>query len=240
MTISTLKNCQSSFPTQPSNPQVPQYKLQWRQGQLLVRLTENSKQSFLPSLASQNELVRCLQHSPVRLVRIDATLGILALKSWINACEQAHKPVFLRQIGQKRQIKLSWYIQLINSIVALLLLMLLSPVLFALVIVQRYVYSPSAIFSREWCVGSQGRVFQALQFRTTEVNNDTCTTSFGHLLRKYGLDKLPQLLNILRGEMSLLGLRALSLSDVVSLGCQEQKNRSALSWNDLNEYVAEA
>jgi len=229
MTISTGEICQSSSTTQQPNHHLPQYNLQWRQGQLLVKLSENSRQPFLPSLASQNELVRCLKHSPVRLVRIDATLGKSALKSWINACEQAKKPVFLRQtVGQKlqgTQVKLSWYVQLINWIVALLLLILLSPVLFALVIIQMYVYSPSAIFSGEWYVGSRGRVFQALRFRTTEVNNDTCTTLLGHLLCKYKLDKLPQLIDILRGQP-----RAWNLSDVVGRNLEEGRNLNALSW----------
>lgn len=247
MTISTVKSCQSTFSTPPNNHNLPQYKLQWRQGQLLVRLCENSKQSFLPSLASHNELVSCLKHSPVKLVQIDARLGKLAIKSLINACEQAKKPVFLRQIGQKRQgrqIKLSWYMQLINRIVAFLLLMLLSPVLFALGIIQMYVYSPSAIFAEECYVGSRGRVFQALRFRTTAVNNDTCTTSLGHLLCKYQLDKLPQLLNILRGEMSLLKPCSLSLSDVVRISIEEEKEESHLTvlpWNDLESgFAAEA
>ena len=229
MTISTGESCQSSSTTQQPNHHLPQYNLQWRQGQLLVRLSENSRQPFLPSLANQNELVRCLKHSPVRLVRIDATLGKSALKSWINACEQAKKPVFLRQtVGQKlqgRQIKLSWYVQLINWIVALLLLILLSPVLFALVIIQMYVYSPSEIFSGEWYVGSRGRVFQALRFRTTEVNNDTCTTLLGHLLCKYKLHKLPQLFNILKGQP-----RAWNLSDFVGQSLEEGRNLNALSW----------
>lgn len=220
-----------------------QCRLQWRQGQLLVRLSQDLKQPYLPLLENQQWLVRCLKHSPVRLVRIDATLGEAELKRWANACKQAKKPVFLKgTAAQKlRQSKLRWGVKLIDWIAALLLLMVLSPVMLAIVLLQIYLSSPRAIFSREWRVGARGKLFQALRFRTTEIKNDSRTTLLGHWMCKYSLDKLPQLFNILGGEMSLLGPRSLDLSDAVRLSREERKPLKVVPWNGLaGGFVAEA
>lgn len=245
MTSSTLRIQQKSFPVQQPDNYCSQYKLQWRQGQLFVRTSQAYKQLYMQSIESQPELVKCLKNSPVRLVRLDTTLGEVALKSWVKACEEAKKPVFLWQtVEQKQQrkpIKVSWNVKLMDLIVSFLLLILLSPVIFAVSVLQSYAYSPKSIFTREWRVGSRGRLFQAFRFRTTKVNNDTKTTALGEWLGKYKLDKLPQLLNILRGEMSLFGLPTLKLSEAVESGSEEGKHSSLLSWQKLTAgYVAEA
>lgn len=199
----------------------PQCQLLWRQGQLLVRPAQDVKQPYFPALESEKGLVRCLKHSPVGLVRIDATLGEATLQRWANACEQAGKPLFVwGTVGQKLKDKptqLSWCLRrLIDSIAALLLLMLLSPVMLGIVVLM-YVYAPGAIFSFTWRVGARGRLFRTLKFRTTKVYDDSRTTALGRWMRNYGLDELPQLFNVLRAEMSLVRPNSLALSEVVQL-----------------------
>lgn len=205
----------------------PQCKLQWRQGQLLVRFSEGFEQPYLASVGSEQGIARCLKHSPVRLVRIDATLGEAALKRWANACEQANKPMFLRGTGARKRLgkqsQLSWWVKMSDWIAAVLLAFLLSPVMLAIVVLLRYVYSSGAIFSKEWRVGSRGKLFRAIYFRTREV--DDSRTTPGRWMCKYSLDKLPLLFNILRGEMSLVEIlrgemslvepRSSTLSDAV-------------------------
>lgn len=96
-------------------------------------------------------------------------------------------------------------------------LVLLGP-LFALVAwyIQRKNGGP--VFYRGTRVGKQGKCFRILKFRTMVANAEKiggCSTSddderitkIGKRLRKYKLDELPQLINVLKGEMSLVGPR---------------------------------
>ena len=64
-------------------------------------------------------------------------------------------------------------------------------------------------------IGKNKRPFTIIKFRT--MKNDKVTV-FGKILRKTGIDELPQLINILKGEMSFVGPRPLTLEDVIRLG----------------------
>jgi len=79
--------------------------------------------------------------------------------------------------------------------------------------------SPGPVFFRQERVGYKGQVFEALKFRTMYTHladasgamqttrDDRRITPFGGWLRRRSLDELPQLLNVLRGDMSLVGPR---------------------------------
>jgi exopolysaccharide biosynthesis polyprenyl glycosylphosphotransferase len=114
-------------------------------------------------------------------------------------------------------------------------LVLLSPVLAAIAIAVRW-DSRGPIFYASERIGKKGRVFPCIKFRTmvpdaerrrTEVlhmnerdsvlfkiTNDPRITPVGRFLRKYSLDELPQLVNVLRGDMSLVGPRPPIASEV--------------------------
>lgn len=111
---------------------------------------------------------------------------------------------------------------------ALLLLPLLLP-LFAVIAVLIRRDSPGPVFFRQPRMGFQGHVFEVWKFRTMEhvqkttvseleaaktSNGDPRVTKIGRFLRKTRLDELPQVFNVLRGEMSWIGPRpeALPLS----------------------------
>ena len=73
---------------------------------------------------------------------------------------------------------------------------------------------PSWIY-RSDRIGRGGKVFSLLKFRTMVLNADKTTqfatpevyTKWGHTLRKYKLDEFPQVLNILKGDMTIVGPR---------------------------------
>lgn len=112
---------------------------------------------------------------------------------------------------------------------ALALLLLILPVLLALMLAIRLTSHGPALF-RQTRVGRDGQLFSLLKLRTMEADaelrlhevaslnrvsggvlfkahNDPRVTPLGRLLRKWSLDELPQILNVLRGQMSMVGPR---------------------------------
>ena len=94
---------------------------------------------------------------------------------------------------------------------------LIIPVLAIAAIVIKF-DSRGPVLYRGWRTGLGGKPFLMYKFRTMVINaektggpstafNDPRLTSIGRFLRKYKIDELPQLINILRGEMSFVGPR---------------------------------
>ena len=193
--------------------------LQWRRGQLLVKSPGKTKQLYLPSLHDEQLLINCLKHSPVNLVSIDPSVGKDYLTLWVEACQEAGKPIFLRLPSNNKQVS-PWQ-QLIDWITALFLLLVMSPVMLVLFVIL-HVESPGAIFTSEWQVGKRGKIFRALKFCTTTKEN---LTPLGRWMRKYDLDHLPQLWNVLRGETTLMGSPNCTLETALTVAGQEQMNQ---------------
>ncbi|WP_066377754.1 MULTISPECIES: heterocyst development glycosyltransferase HepC [unclassified Anabaena] len=243
MTSTIVPTLLHNYPVTPQQQEnrASRYTLQWRRGQLLVKASTKLPQPYLPSLDNQQLLVECLKHSPVNLVSIDAKLGKTVLQFWAEGCEQANKPIFLRiPSGSKffqRTSQNGMWLQLINRVIAGGLLLLLSPIMAVLIILMQ-VYSPKSIFTREWRVGQRGKLFRTIKFCTTHQQN---TTVLGRWLSKSGLDHLPQLWNVLRGEMSLIGTRCWTLEAAISLSLERQHQLKQLPViNNSWEVKAEA
>lgn len=125
----------------------------------------------------------------------------------------------------------SWQVKrLLDVVGATTFILLLSPLL-AVIALSIKLTSPGPIFYRSQVVGRKGKLFTWYKFRTMVVHrdetihrehlrkiitqngateklvNDPRVTSVGRILRKYSLDELPQLFNVLHGEMSLIGPR---------------------------------
>lgn len=116
--------------------------------------------------------------------------------------------------------------------VALLLLTMLSPVILVVGVLVRTKLGSPVIF-RQPRPGLHGKIFSVLKFRTMNAATDAMgqllpdearLTALGKWLRRLSLDELPQLMNVLRGEMSLVGPRPL-LVEYLPLYSPEQARR---------------
>jgi len=131
----------------------------------------------------------------------------------------------------------------LNQLGALLILVLISP-LMALVAWLIWKRDGAPIFFGHYRVGRDGELFRCLKFRSMyrdadrmlkdllesdpqaraewdrdqKLGNDPRITPVGHFLRKTSLDELPQLFNVLRGEMSLVGPRPITTGELTRYG----------------------
>jgi len=230
MTNSTLSNLNisSSVDQQHSNNYLPHCILKWRQGLLLVSLGQQTKQPYISAFETEQRLVECLKQSPVRLVCLHPTLGEATLKLWADACEQANKPVFLRRTIQQKTFQKQRQLspqpkQWMDSIAAFLWIVLFSPIILAAAI-SIYLYSLEPIFPKQWYIGTGGKFFRLLKFPTTVAKDDSRTTRLIRWMCKYNVDKLPQLFNVLRGEISLRdSFCPLTISEAVRLKLEGQQ-----------------
>ena len=130
--------------------------------------------------------------------------------------------------------------------IALALLVVLSPLLALLALTVRVKLGRPVLFTQVR-PGRQGTPFEFYKFRTMTVARDAAgellpdaarLTPFGELMRKSSLDELPQLVNVLKGDMSLVGPRPL-LMEYLPLYSERQSKRHAVrpgmtGWAQVN------
>jgi exopolysaccharide production protein ExoY len=133
--------------------------------------------------------------------------------------------------------------RILDVIVAAAALIFLAP-LMLIVAALIYAFDPGPIFFAHRRIGRGGQSFPCLKFRTMatdadvrlaklletdpvaraewemdhKLKNDPRIVGIGHFLRKTSLDELPQLFNVLRGEMSLVGPRPIVTAEIVRYG----------------------
>jgi dTDP-4-amino-4,6-dideoxygalactose transaminase/lipopolysaccharide/colanic/teichoic acid biosynthesis glycosyltransferase len=139
---------------------------------------------------------------------IVSNVSVLAPSPLLSATKPAHDVMFstwYRKVGKR----------LFDAVVAAIGLLAASPVLLACAIAVRLT-SSGPIFFRHLRVGKEGQTFKLLKFRTMFADStgpsvtaagDLRITGAGRWLRKWKLDELPQLVNVLFGDMSLVGPR---------------------------------
>jgi len=141
--------------------------------------------------------------------------------------------------------KRSRYIKNIMDVIGAILGLLLFSPLFVILPVLIKFETPGPVFHKRKVVGKNGGLFNAYKFRTMvkdankilaadeslnreflenfKLKRDPRITRIGFVLRKFSLDEIPQLINVLKGQMSLVGPRMMT---VVELGQYGQ-------WKDL-------
>ncbi|MFV8435455.1 sugar transferase [Vibrio owensii] len=133
-----------------------------------------------------------------------------------------------------------------DMVIALMVLVLLAPVIIILaIIIRRKLGSP--ILFRQTRPGLNGKPFEMVKFRTMKdavdqqgnpLPDSERMTPFGDKLRNSSLDELPELWNVLKGEMSLVGPRPL-LMQYLPLYSKEQSRRhdvrpGVTGWAQIN------
>lgn len=152
--------------------------------------------------------------------------------------------------------------RLFDIFISIIGLVILFP-LFLVVTILIKMGSPGNIFFKQERIGKDGKPFYPYKFRTmiegavnkglgyTVSNDDERITKVGKFLRKWGIDELPQFLNVLKGEMSLVGPRPTLRYQVEKYNDFQKKRllvkpglagwalihgRNSLSWEDRIKY----
>jgi len=104
----------------------------------------------------------------------------------------------------------------VDILLSILILAVTSPVMLVAAVGIKF-SSPGPLIFKHRRMGKKKKIFEMYKFRSMRVNDqedsgwstseDDRRTPFGSLLRKYSIDELPQLLNVLRGDMSIVGPR---------------------------------
>lgn len=122
--------------------------------------------------------------------------------------------------------------RVLDFIIALIGLIVASPILLVVALLVRLKLGSPILF-RQQRVGLDGEIFEMVKFRTMKdatdpqgnpLPDEERLTSFGNFLRKSSLDELPELWNVLKGDMSLVGPRPL-LVEYLPLYSKEQMKR---------------
>lgn len=148
-----------------------------------------------------------------------------------------------RQVEPARSVTIrngrgdAWLIRLLDMVLSFWALVILLPLLVLTALAVRTQDGGPALF-RQQRIGRGGRVFDCLKFRSMTIDaeaslpdlvdaewntarkfrRDARVTRLGRVLRLSSLDELPQLLNVLRGEMSLVGPRPIVMDEATLYG----------------------
>lgn len=126
--------------------------------------------------------------------------------------------MFFSALGRKESMYQTMIKRMIDFVLSLCGLVVLSPIMIVIAIIIK-VSSPGPVFFKQKRVGKNKTYFNILKFRTMRIdtpkdcpthlleNPDQYITSIGKFLRKTSLDELPQIINILIGDMSIIGPR---------------------------------
>jgi len=141
---------------------------------------------------------------------------------------------------------LSFFKRLLDLFIAIIALIILSPIFILLTVILFFLNEGKPFFLHER-PGKDERLFWLIKFKSmndkTDENGELLpfhlrVTPFGRFIRKYSLDEIPQLLNVLKGDMSVIGPRPL-LTEYLPLYNEEQRHRHDLKpgitgWAQVN------
>ncbi len=192
------------------------------------------------------DLLRSVRLRRVKLRVVPGAITLLNSKPVLS--EDVGVPLF--EVGYPRLDNTQQALKRMLDVVGSLLgLVLLSPLLLAVALAIKFT-SEGPIFFRQKRVGADEKVFVCYKFRSMyedaearqakleasneadwairKIKNDPLITPVGHFIRRWSIDELPQLINVLKGEMSLVGPRPLPLSDFEQMSELHKKRLAAI------------
>jgi lipopolysaccharide/colanic/teichoic acid biosynthesis glycosyltransferase len=136
--------------------------------------------------------------------------------------------------------------RIVDIIISIFLLFLLSPI-FITIVLFLYCKGYKRVFFRQRRPGQYGKIFKIIKFRTmqdlvdekgVDLPDAFRITKIGIFLRRSSLDEIPQLFNVLRGDMSIVGPRPL-LPEYIALYNDRQRKRHEVKpgitgWSQIN------
>ena len=136
--------------------------------------------------------------------------------------------------------------RLLDIVISATALILLSPFMLIIYLLVRINLGGPAFFLQER-VGKDNKIFKMIKFRTMKNSTDKDgnllsdnerLTKFGRFLRSFSIDELPQLINILKGDMSLVGPRALLVQYLEHYNSEQIRRHEVLpgltGWAQIN------
>lgn len=173
-----------------------------------------------------------------RFDRARPTTSLAISDGYVHYLSVEHKPY---QMAVKR---------VLDVLVSAGVLLLLSPLLLVVSVLILVLCSPGDILFRQQRVGRHGRMFNMLKLRTMvvdaearkaslealneqsgpvfKIKDDPRITPLGRFLRRYSIDELPQFINVLRGDMSIVGPRPPVPSEVARYEAWQRRRLSVL------------
>ncbi len=195
-----------------------------------IRRRDVERVIIAPDGHDQDEILDCIRLVKAVGVKVSVLPRLLEVVGSSAVYDEVEGTTLLgvRQYGLSKSSEiLKRMMDIVGASVALVLL---APLLFFLAVAIR-LDSPGTAFFRQLRIGRRGERFSMLKFRTMvrgaermkddmralnevegglfKIGDDPRITRVGHFLRRTSLDELPQLFNVLRGEMSLVGPRPL-------------------------------
>ena len=150
--------------------------------------------------------------------------------------------------------------RLIDFVIALMMLIVISPFLLFMIICLYLINKGNGVFFTQKRVGKNRRIFYIIKFKTMTderdaegnlLSDERRLTKIGKFIRSTSVDELPQLINVLKGDMSLIGPRPLVVeylplyNDVQArrhevkpgiTGWAQVNGRNTISWQQKFEY----
>lgn len=127
----------------------------------------------------------------------------------------------------------NYYKRIIDFTIALVTFVMLSPILLVITVWLHFAYKGAGAFFLQERPGLHGKIFKIIKYKTMTDERDAegnllpdkdRLTAVGKFVRKTSIDELPQLINVLKGDMALIGPRPL-LAQYLPLYSKEQMRR---------------